>query len=307
MQVIDIPVNGNNSRAVTIPKGYKYLLIENPTGYAVTVYTDLVNQDVQHRLAFCSIYTILEVVLPNQGLNSLDILVSWSGSGTDKITLKATAEKTGSGQTLISPGGSSSVIVSGDGVGLAKAAQLPAALSGAGNLKVDVAETAGLTAGALNLDGSKNLGVTLQNAVPAGSNHIGEVAVSSLPALVAGAATIGNVGLVAGAAKVGSVDIASTTPIIQPAGTPTIYNVTCTLANTEYSQALPANTKRFTVMNKGNNAATTWKMYFASAAAATMDFPGNMGYSEEKLLLAAQTLYFKSSNAGDVIQILAWV
>jgi len=103
-----------------------------------------------------------------------------------------------------------------------------------------------------------------------------------------------------------AVNSATTAVNKQNASTPTVYNLTCTAANTEYSQALPANTKRFAVMNQGNNAVTTWKMYFASAAAATMNFPGNVGYTEEMIYLAAQTLYFKSSNAGDVIQILAW-
>ncbi len=155
----------------------------------------------------------------------------------------------------------------------------------------------------------------------AGAAHVGEVSVNSLPALPTGGNVIGhvvvdsapstvvtNVNLDATISSlVTAVNTVNTSVSKQNATTPTIYNLTCTSANTEYSQALPANTKRFTVMNKGNSPGTTWKMYFTSAAGSTMDFPGNVGYTEEMIYLAAQTLYFKSSNAGDVIQILAWV
>lgn len=162
---VDIPVSGSGSKNVHVPRGYKFMLLENPTGYAVNVYSDLVNQDVQHRIAYCSIYTIMPVLLPNQGNTEQDLNIVYTGSGIDKISVKFTEENPGIGQTLISPGGSSSVIVAGDGVGLAKSTQFPIAPSGEGGLKVTVLSTPALEAGQLNRDASNNIGVNVENPI----------------------------------------------------------------------------------------------------------------------------------------------
>lgn len=92
--------------------------------------------------------------------------------------------------------------------------------------------------------------------------------------------------------------------------TPTIYNITMTNANQEYSQALPANTKKFTVMMQENDTAfriayitgkvaTPTAPYFACPAGACISEDFSQGKT-------SQTLYFACGTAGKTIQIIAW-
>ena len=175
--VYDYVVNGAFQSAITVPPGYKYLFIENPTAYNVNIYNDLVQLDVNHRVAFCSIYTILPVLLNEPEGSFAQLMFVASGTGQDKIRVSLHQDNPGTGQSLITPGGSSSVIIAADGVGLAKSAQLPAALSADGYLAVDLAEDnlSLLKSTQLNIDSSKNLGVNIENSIPAGTNPIGTV------------------------------------------------------------------------------------------------------------------------------------
>ena len=88
--------------------------------------------------------------------------------------------------------------------------------------------------------------------------------------------------------------------------TPTISNVTCTNANTEYSQALPANCKRFFIQLR---TVKDLKVSFTSGQSGTTYFtvPAGGQYAEDSLLLTARTLYFQSTTAGVVAEIVAWV
>jgi hypothetical protein len=92
---------------------------------------------------------------------------------------------------------------------------------------------------------------------------------------------------------------------VQPATTPTIYNVTCTVASTEYSQSLPSNCKAFTIGIRSKIATHTWQLKF-SAGGTAFYFKGSESYFESNILLASQTLYFQSDYAGDIIQIIAY-
>jgi hypothetical protein len=166
-------------------------MISNPTGYNINVFIG--GTDIANRYAYCPIYTILPVLLPNQGNLETNLIVQWSGSGEDKINFVLSETNPGIGQSLVAPGGSSSIIIAGDGVGLAKATQLPGSLTGTGFLKTSVLETVGLMPGDLNMDGSKNVGVTLQNPLPAGTANIGKVDVNALPELPAGTNNVGKV------------------------------------------------------------------------------------------------------------------
>lgn len=84
----------------------------------------------------------------------------------------------------------------------------------------------------------------------------------------------------------------------------TIYNVTTTLADTEYSQSLPSDTKGFLLRSR--NLATT-KIAYASGGTGS-DYltvlPGNV--YEDKYFYSSQTLYFRSSVAGAIIEIVAY-
>lgn len=93
------------------------------------------------------------------------------------------------------------------------------------------------------------------------------------------------------------------------AGTPVIYNITMTNSDTEYSQALPANTKRFSLQ-----CLTDFDVRFAfeSSKVATPTAPyalvrAGMNFYEEQVNLAAVTVYVASPDAGKVAEIIAWV
>ena len=89
---------------------------------------------------------------------------------------------------------------------------------------------------------------------------------------------------------------------------PFIYNVTCTLANTEYSQALPIRASKIQVQSRNNN---DIKLCFISGQSGTTYFTvkGGMTYFDAEIMNAegAIVLYFQSPTAGEVCEILAWV
>ena len=93
-----------------------------------------------------------------------------------------------------------------------------------------------------------------------------------------------------------------------PVTTPTVYNVTLTNANTEYSQALPANTREFRfhcrTLYDCRFAWVTGKVATPTSPYLTL-FAGSDYYSDNDNL-ASQTLYLASSTAGVVIEIECW-
>ena len=91
------------------------------------------------------------------------------------------------------------------------------------------------------------------------------------------------------------------------ATTPVIYNVTMTLADTEYSQALPANTKKFLIHTRDG---TTFRIAFVTGKVATPTEPyftiaANDAYYEDGIK-ATPTLYFGCASAGKIVEIIAW-
>lgn len=90
--------------------------------------------------------------------------------------------------------------------------------------------------------------------------------------------------------------------------TAAIYNVTMTSADTEYSQALPANTRRFSLQCLTN---FDVRFAFVTGKVATPTAPyalvrAGMNYFEEQLNLASATLYVASPDAAKVAEIIAW-
>lgn len=88
--------------------------------------------------------------------------------------------------------------------------------------------------------------------------------------------------------------------------TPTIYNVTITLANTEYSQALPANTKKFAIKLRSNTADLKYAFVATQSGTNYRTIPAGSEKSEDNLILAAVTLYFQSSTASQTAEIESW-
>ena len=104
-------------------------------------------------------------------------------------------------------------------------------------------------------------------------------------------------------------DITTAIGTLTPAGsTPVIYNVTMTNANAEYSQALPSNTKRFTVHCRDG---TAFRLAFATGKVATptepyLTVPGSSSYDEDNINPASLTIYIGCAIAGKVVEIVAW-
>jgi hypothetical protein len=113
----------------------------------------------------------------------------------------------------------------------------------------------------------------------------------------------GIVYLGAGVANIGKVD-----PNI---ATPTVYNLTLTNANTEYSQAMPANCRGFEFLCR---TAFDCRFAFVTGKVATptapyMTLKSGYVYSSPDLSQGASpsTLYFASATAAVVMEIMAWV
>jgi len=96
---------------------------------------------------------------------------------------------------------------------------------------------------------------------------------------------------------------------VSKATTPVIYNVTLTLADTEYSQALSANVKKFSVHLRDFTAFrfayVTGKV--AGPTAPYLTIPEGSEKTEELIEPASLTLYFASAVAGKIAEIEEWV
>lgn len=96
------------------------------------------------------------------------------------------------------------------------------------------------------------------------------------------------------------------------ATTPTIYNLSLVASDTEYSQALTANIKKFSVSIIDGLPGDNFRLAYVTGKVATptapyMKFEQNMEYYQENIEPAALTLYLASSKAGVVAQIEEWV
>ena len=93
-----------------------------------------------------------------------------------------------------------------------------------------------------------------------------------------------------------------------PVTTSTIYNVTLTSADTEYSQALPANTREFRFRCRTSFAVrfafVTGKVATPTAPYATL--PKGADYWSDNLNLASTTLYLASAEAGVIVELETW-
>lgn len=90
---------------------------------------------------------------------------------------------------------------------------------------------------------------------------------------------------------------------IDVATTPKIYNVA--VGTTEVSQALSANTKRFSIQPRGT---TTLNVAYAVGESSTnyIEVGPGAAYAEEGFKAASLTLYFKASKAGQIAEIIEW-
>lgn len=91
---------------------------------------------------------------------------------------------------------------------------------------------------------------------------------------------------------------------VESSSNPVVYNVTCTLANTEYSQVLNTSAKKFLIRVRGN---AVMRLAFDSGGTVVswITIPFGCSYIEEALLFSG-TLYFQTSKPAQVVEILEW-
>lgn len=95
---------------------------------------------------------------------------------------------------------------------------------------------------------------------------------------------------------------------VRPAATPHVLNLNAPAANTEYSVALPANTRMFSLMLQENDAA--YRIAFEAGRVATptapfINIPTGGSFSQDNLRTSA-TIFFASTTANRWLQIIAW-
>jgi hypothetical protein len=86
---------------------------------------------------------------------------------------------------------------------------------------------------------------------------------------------------------------------------PTIANVAIALPNTEISYALPANTRRF-LMKARSNSKLKLSFILGDSGVAYLTIPMGGFFAETGIGAAALTLYFQSSKAPEVVEVLSW-
>lgn len=93
---------------------------------------------------------------------------------------------------------------------------------------------------------------------------------------------------------------------LKKAKTPAVYNVTCTAADTEFSQSLPGYTKKFMIKARGGMLKTA---YIAGQTATTYkELKDGLSQSEDNLGFEDDwlNLRFQSPTSGSVAEIEAW-
>jgi len=85
----------------------------------------------------------------------------------------------------------------------------------------------------------------------------------------------------------------------------TIYNVSAPTAGVEVSQALSANTKKFTLRVRGNS---TLQLAFVATESSTtfLTIPARSSYSED-IIDFSGTIYFQCDKASQTVEIIEWV
>jgi len=86
--------------------------------------------------------------------------------------------------------------------------------------------------------------------------------------------------------------------------TPTMFNLTIALADTEQSQLLPANTKEFIIRTRGLG---SLKLAFIAAESGSkfVTIPGRANLTVTQLF-SSQTIFFQSPVAGEIIELLTF-
>jgi hypothetical protein len=104
----------------------------------------------------------------------------------------------------------------------------------------------------------------------------------------------------------GAISPQDTQPVDPVSGSfPVIDNITCTLANTEYSLTLTTNTRKFNITTRQGN---ELKLSFIASQSGTVyrTIPAGAEYSELFIGDSSLTLYFQSPKSDTIVEVIHW-
>lgn len=137
----NITMTGTGAMQITIPTGMKYVCVYNNTDNTIQVYDDIRTvQDANLRdvMVTCAPYTAITVPLNTKNTIFTVIYLTGGGVGSKVAQLMFDTENLNINTQMGNPGTNQNVAITTDQIGLAKGTQLPASLTGTGNLKVEV-------------------------------------------------------------------------------------------------------------------------------------------------------------------------
>lgn len=236
------------AKTVSIAPGYTFLSIINPTDNTIEVYQGIRPVDdssVKEQLVYVPAYTQITVPL-NPGTEYTFIYYDGGHPGIKKASAYFTTENLGINGILGNPGASGTFSITGDGVGLARSKQLPAELTPAGYLPVEVKNAIDVSLNA----GSNKIGTVGIDSMPDVTIlKMPDVAVKSIPDVAV--KSIPDVGLKAGAKVdiVNPVKLDNTTPLSVDIEKPIMVDQTIPL-KVEETKASTVDAMGFTTLKK---------------------------------------------------------
>lgn len=93
------------------------------------------------------------------------------------------------------------------------------------------------------------------------------------------------------------------------ASSPTIFNVSAPVAGTEYSQVIPAGTKRFTAKLRSGGGGANMQFAYVAGTSGTnyVKVPFGNFYEEANLnTISSITFYFQSDKAAQTLEMIVW-
>ena len=94
-----------------------------------------------------------------------------------------------------------------------------------------------------------------------------------------------------------------------PTTEPIVYNITLTLADTEYSQALPSSTREFRFRCRTDfDIRFAWETgKVATPTAPYLTLPSSSDYYGDQSDITGKSIYFASSEAGVIVELEVWI
>lgn len=88
--------------------------------------------------------------------------------------------------------------------------------------------------------------------------------------------------------------------------TSTIYNVSMPLSDTEYSQAFPSGTKKFSIKIRSLNTILQFTFTAGESGTTYSTIPYGSAYNASGVNMTGKTIYLQSSRASQVVEVTIW-